>query len=183
VRRYGGVDILVLNAGTQHIAPIAELEEEDWDRLLNVMLKGPYLAIRAAWPWLTRRPGGRVVAIASGSSFRAPRGKAAYAAAKHGLLGLVKVTAIEGAPHGLTANAIAPGGMWTGMLQQQLDAQVELTGQDEHESIEGWRKMQPTGRFVDVEEVASVVSYLASAEASGVNGTCLPVDHGYLVAL
>ena len=109
VRRHGRLDVLVLNAGAQLMAPISEYPEPEWHRLLDVMLTGPFLAIKAAWPYLVARPGGRIIATGSVLSLTAEPFKAAYVAAKHGVVGLIKVAALEGAASGLTANAVAVG--------------------------------------------------------------------------
>src|SRR5207245_2228056 len=110
LERHGRLDALILNAGAQHVAPIPEQAESDWDRLFDVMVKGPWLAMKHAWPHLAR-PGGRVIATASGSSFIAEQYKSAYVAAKHAVLGLVRVAALEGGPLGMTAHAAGPGRM------------------------------------------------------------------------
>jgi 3-hydroxybutyrate dehydrogenase len=179
--RYGRLDVLVLNAGCQHVAPIAEFPEEQWDRLHDVMVKGPFLAIRAAWPELIRRPGGRIVVTASGSSFIAERFKAAYVAAKHGVLGLVRVAALEGGPLGLTANAVAPAWMRTPMVEGQVAEQMRLHGRTREEVVKSFVTRHPVERFVEPDEVSAAVAFLASPEASGINGVCLPVDLGTLV--
>lgn len=179
--RHGRLDVLVLNAGSQHVAPIAEFPEDAWDRLHDVMVKGPFLAMRAAWPELTRRPGGRIVVTASGSSFIGERFKAAYVAAKHGVLGLVKVAALEGGPVGLTTNAVAPGWMRTPMVEEQLADQMRLHGRTRQQVVNSFVTRHPVDRFVETEEVAAAVAFLASEQASGINGVCVPIDLGTLV--
>ncbi|ADB52806.1 SDR family NAD(P)-dependent oxidoreductase [Conexibacter woesei] len=181
LERHGRLDGLVLNAGVQYLAPIDEHDEAQWDRLHDVMVKGPFLAIRAAWPALTRAPGGRVVVTASGSSFLGEAYKAAYVAAKHGVLGLMKVAALEGAPLGLTANAVAPAWMRTPMVERQLEDQMRLHGKTREEVVMGMVERHPVDRFVEPEEVAHAVAFLLGPEASGINGVCLPVDLGTLV--
>jgi 3-hydroxybutyrate dehydrogenase len=179
--RHGRLDTLILNAGTQHVAPIAEHSEEEWDRLHAVMVKGPFLALRAAWTELVRRPGGRVVVTASGSSYIAEKYKPAYVAAKHGVLGLVKVAALEGADAGLTVNAVAPGWMRTPMVERQLADQMRLHGRSREEVIASFVTRHPVGRFVETDEVAAAVAFLASDRASAISGACLPVDLGTLI--
>lgn len=175
---HGCLDLLVLTAGLQYMAPLAEFPEAQWDRLMNVMAKGPFLAIRAAWPALTARPGSRVVVIASTSSLIAGRYKVAYIAAKHAVLGVVRVAALEGAPFGLTVNAVAPGWVHTGMVEGQLDDQARYFGGTREEVLAGMAEDQPGGRFIAPEEVAAAVLFLASPTASGINGVLLPVDLG-----
>lgn len=180
VERHGRLDVLVLNAGVQHVAPIASFPESEWDRLNDVMVKGPFLAMQAAWPHLTARPGGRVLVTASGSSYIAEANKSAYVAAKHGILGLVKVAALEGAPLGLTANAVAPAWMRTAMVERQLEDQMRLRGLDRQGVLDMMLDRQPVKRFIEPTEVAEVLAFLASPASSGVNGACVPVDLGLL---
>jgi 3-hydroxybutyrate dehydrogenase len=182
LRRYGCIDALVLNAGLQHMAPIREFPEEAWDRLMNVMVKGPYLAMKYAWDALTARPGGRIVVTASVSSFTAEPFKAAYVSAKHAVVGLVRVAALEGGPFGLTANAVAPGGMLTPLIERQLDDHVRLRGITREEVIEGFVARHGVKRLVETQEVANVIAFLASAESSGMTGVCVPVDLGMMAS-
>ncbi|MVT55899.1 SDR family oxidoreductase [Bradyrhizobium yuanmingense] len=171
----GRLDLLVLNAGCQFVAPIEQFPDAEWARLRSVMLDGPFFAIKAAWSALTKSPGGRVVVTASTSSFLGASGKAAYTAAKHGVLGLVRVAALEGAPHGLTVNAVAPGWMDTVMMRDQLEVQAASMGVSTDEVVARFRASQPAKRFVDVREVAATIGFLVSPNASGVNGVCVPI--------
>ncbi|MCK1312534.1 SDR family NAD(P)-dependent oxidoreductase [Bradyrhizobium sp. 23] len=174
----GRLDILVLNAGSQFVAPINQFPDAEWERLRGVMLDGPFFAMKAAWSALTKLPGGRVVVTASTASFAGAPGKAAYVTAKHGILGLVRVAALEGAPHGLTVNAVAPGWMDTKMMRDQLMVQAAATGVSTDEIVACFRTAQLTKRFVDVREVAAVIGFLASPCASGINGECITIDLG-----
>lgn len=180
LRRHGRLDILVLNAGTQLVAPIADYPENEWDRLMDVMAKGPFLAMKYAWPSLTARPGGRIIAIGSVLSVTAEPFKPAYVAAKHAVLGLIQVAALEGAASGLTANAVAPGWMQTPLVERQLADQMRLRRMTREQVIEHMVGSQPGKRFVETIEVADVVAFLASARSSGITGACLPVDLGAL---
>jgi 3-hydroxybutyrate dehydrogenase len=173
---HGRLDVLVLNAGLQHMAPIGEFAEAQWDRLTDVMLKGPFLAIRHAWPELIRRPGGRIVITASTSALVGEAFKAGYVSAKHGVAGLMKVAALEGAPHGLNVNAVAPGWMWTPMAEGQIDDQARLHGRTREEVLADMDVHNPAGRMIEPREVAEVIAFLASERASAVSGTCIPVD-------
>lgn len=177
--RHGRLDALILNAGAQHVAAIPEFPESEWDRLFDVMVKGPWLAMKHAWPHVAR-PGGRIVVTASGSSFIAEQFKSAYVAAKHAALGLVRVAALEGGPLGMTANAVGPGWMRTPMVENQLADQMHLHGRTREEVIESMVDRHPVKRFVEPEEVANTIAFLASAEASGINGSFVPVDLGTL---
>jgi 3-hydroxybutyrate dehydrogenase len=180
LKRFGRLDILVLNAGTQHMAPIPEFSDEKWSELLDVMLTGPFKTIRAAWPELTSRRGSRILVTASTSSFVAEPFKAAYVAAKHGVLGLVKVAALEGAEFGLTANAVAPSWMRTPMVEGQVADRVRLLGKPEQEVIADLVTSHAEKRFVEPSEVAAALAFLAGPEASAITGVCLPVDLGSL---
>ncbi|MFI5958887.1 SDR family NAD(P)-dependent oxidoreductase [Cryptosporangium sp. NPDC051539] len=177
---HGRLDALVLNAGVQHVSPLESFPEDQWDRLMNVMVKGPFLAMRTAWPHLTARPGGRIVVTASGSSYIGEANKAAYVAAKHAVLGLVKVAAIEGGPAGLTANAVAPGWMRTPMVENQVEEQMRLRGLDRQGVLDLMLERSPVKRFVETDEAANLIAFLAGPESSGLNGTCTPVDLGLL---
>lgn len=181
VARFGRIDVLVPNAGTQHTAAIPDYPVEEWDRLMSVMARGPFLAAKFAWPYLTERPGGRIVVTASASSFVAERTKSAYVAAKHAVLGFVRTAALEGAPHGLTANAVAPAWMRTPLIETHIADKITTGRQTRKEVLEAMLSRHPVSRFVELDEVAEAVLFLASEGASGINGACLPVDLGTLV--
>lgn len=181
LERHGRLDILVLNAGVQHVSPIDEYAEEQWDRLQNVMLKGPFLAVKHAWRELVSRPGGRVVFTASSSSFAAEPFKVAYIAAKHGVLGLMRAVAVEGGPHDLTANAVCPGLMMTQLIERQLPEQMRARGVSREEIIADWTSANAIKRPVETSEVAAVIAFLASPAASGITGAAVPVELGELI--
>jgi 3-hydroxybutyrate dehydrogenase len=176
LEQHGTLDVLVLNAGLQHMAPIAEFPETQWDRLTDVMLKGPFLALKHAWPQLIRRPGGRIVFTASTTALVGEAYKAAYVASKHGVAGLMKVAALEGARHGLNVNAVAPGWMWTSMAEGQIDDHARLQGRTREEILAQMDDHNPAGRLIEPREVAEVIAFLASDRASAISGTCIPVD-------
>ena len=178
--RHGRLDMLILNAGAQAMNPIASYSEADWDRLMNLMVKGPFLAMKFAWPHLTRQPGGRIIVTSSTAGLVGAPYKAAYVAAKHAVLGLVKVAALEGAAAGLTANAVAPGWMFTSLAENQIRDHMRLRGISRDEVIASMAAEQPAGRFVEVTEVASLITFLAGQGGSAINGTCIPIDTGTL---
>jgi 3-hydroxybutyrate dehydrogenase len=180
IAAHGRLDVLVLNAGVQHLAPMPDFPEERWRELIDVMVTGPFLAMKHAWPHLIRRSGGRILVTASTSSFVAERFKAAYVAAKHGVLGLVKVAALEGAPHGLTANAVAPSWMRTPLVEDQVADRAALSGLTAEQVIAEMVSDQAAPRFVEPSEVAATLAFLAGPAASGITGTCVPVDLGAL---
>lgn len=176
---HGRIDSLVLNAGVQHVAPLGAFPEAEWDRLEGVMLKGPFLGLRAAWQELVQS-GGSATVVASANAFLAEPGKVAYNAAKAGTLGLIRTAALEGAPVGVRVNGIAPGWMRTPMAEGQLDELASQPGMDRLRAAAQLLARQPSGRFVELEEVAAVAVFLATDAAVGINGACIPVDHGYV---
>jgi 3-hydroxybutyrate dehydrogenase len=180
-QQLGGIDILVLNAGVQHVAPIQHFPEAQWDRLHDVMVKGAWLAMRDAWTDLTATPGGRVIAVGSTSSYRSERGKIAYDAAKTALLGVVRTAALEGLEHGLTVNAIAPTWMRTQFIEWQIEARAEAAGITAAEAVAAMLEKHPARRFLEVQEAAEVVAFLASPKSSAITGSSIPVDLGELL--
>ena len=177
----GPVDILVNNAGMQHVAPVDEFPVAKWDLLIALNLSAAFHTIRLALPAMKATGWGRVVNIASAHGLVASTHKAAYVAAKHAVVGLAKVAALEGGPLGLCANAVAPGLMWTRLIERQLDDQARLRNLSREEVIERIDVSQPV-RAVTTHEVAELMSFLASDRASGISGTCIPVDLGLLVS-
>jgi 3-hydroxybutyrate dehydrogenase len=180
LQRHGRLDILVLNAGAQAMNPIAGYVEADWDRLMDLMAKGPFLAMKFAWPQLTRQPGGRIIVTSSTAGLVGAPYKAAYVAAKHAVLGLVKVAALEGAAAGLTANAVAPGWMRTPLADNQIRDHIRLRGISRDDVLASMIAEQPAHRFVEVAEVAGLITFLAGPGGSAINGACIPVDTGTL---
>lgn len=180
LERHGRLDILILNAGAQAMNPIVSYSEDDWDRLMNLMVKGPFLAMKFAWPHLTREPGGRIIVTSSTLGLEGAPYKAAYVAAKHAVLGLVKVAALEGAAAGLTANAVAPGWMRTSIADNQIRDHMRLRGMSRDEVIAAMVAEQPARRFVETAEVARLITFLAGEGGSAINGACIPADTGTL---
>ncbi len=178
--RFGAVDILVNNAGIQHVAPTESFPAERWDAVLAVNLSAPFHTIRAALPGLQRRRSGRIINIASVHGLVASIHKSAYVAAKHGLVGLTKVVALENATNGITCNAICPGWVLTPLLQKQIDARSKQenipVGQAAREML---REKQPSETFTSVEDVAALALFLCSAAASNITGAALSVDGGW----
>lgn len=179
LERHGRLDTLVLNAGVQHKSPLPVFPEAQWDRLQDVMVKGPFLALRAAWAPLTASRGSAVV-IASTSGMRAEPEKTAYCASKAGVLGLMRSAALEGGALGVRVNAIAPGWMRTEMALGQVRNLAELHGIGEDEALERLLVQQPVKRFVELPEVAAAALFLASDAASAITGITLPVDLGLM---
>ncbi len=180
VDRFGRLDILVNNAGLQHVAPIQEFDEEKWDLLIGVMLTGPFLLTRYAFPHMLRQKFGRIINIASAHGLVASPFKAAYVSAKHGLLGLTKVIALEGAAHNITAVAVCPGYVRTPLVSQQITDQAKAHGISEEEVMEKVILVpQAIKRLLEPDEVADMVVFLCGDRASGVTGTHIAMDLGW----
>lgn len=179
-RAFGPVDILVNNAGVQHVAPLEEFPPERWDAIVSINLSAVFHATRVALGTMKERGWGRIVNIASAHGLIASPFKSAYVAAKHGVVGLTKVTALEAAESGVTCNAVCPGYVWTPLVANQVVQQAEAHGLSEKEVI---RKVflaeQPTRRFATVEEIAGTVAFLCSSAAASITGVALPVDGGW----
>lgn len=178
LERHGRLDIVVLNAGVQHVAPIESFPIHEFDRLLAVMLRGPFLMMRQAWPHLIASRSGRIVVVSSPNSERAEPYKCAYNAAKAGVLGLVRTAAVEGGPHAITANAVGPGIMDTPLIRNQLDRYAGLDNVSPDELLNTWLTSHATPRFVKTQEVADTIAFLSGPTASAITGTYLPVDLG-----
>jgi 3-hydroxybutyrate dehydrogenase len=172
----GRLDIVVLNAGLQYMAPIDEYPIAKWDEIFSVIVKSAFITIREAWPALTASPTGRIVAVGSRASFVGASHKAAYVAAKHALLGLIRVAAIEGASSDITANLLAPGWVDTPLLRGQIPDQARLLGVTEGEAIDAMKAQTPKGRFLAPAEVARLAGFLASDAASALSGAVLEVN-------
>ena len=179
LRLHGKLDVLVLNAGIQHKSPIEEFPDDRWDALHNVMLRGPFQAMRTAWPHL-RASRGNIVVISSTSAVAAEPSKAAYVSAKAGVAGLVRAAALDGAIDGIRVNAVAPGWMRTPMAEAQVAELARDRGIPESNAMRLLLDRQPLGRFVELSEVADAVMFLASDRASAITGILLPVDGGLL---
>jgi 3-hydroxybutyrate dehydrogenase len=174
------VDILVNNAGLQHVRPIEEFEPEKFRLLLTIMLEAPFLLVRAALPRMYERGFGRIINISSVHGLRASPYKSAYVAAKHGLEGLSKVTALEGGPHGVTSVCIDPGYVRTPLVEKQIADQARLHGIPESEVVETVLLTESAiKRLVEPAEVASLARWLAGADAGMVTGASYTIDGGW----
>ncbi|GGJ22519.1 3-hydroxybutyrate dehydrogenase [Neoroseomonas lacus] len=179
-RAFGPTDILVNNAGIQHVAPIEDFPPEKWDAITAINLSAAFHATRAALGAMKERGWGRILNIASAHGLIASPFKSAYVAAKHGVIGLTKVTALEAAEFGVTCNAVCPGYVWTPLVAGQVAAQARAHGLSETEVIRTiFLAEQPTRRFATVEEIAATVAFLCSDGAASITGVALPVDGGW----
>jgi 3-hydroxybutyrate dehydrogenase len=180
VAALGRVDILVNNAGIQHVSSITEFPEAQWRRIIEIMLTSPFILTKAALPGMYERGWGRVVNIASVHALRASPYKSAYVAAKHGLLGLTRVTALEGAEQGVTCNAVCPSYVRTPLIEKQIADQARIHGIPESEVVEKIMVAEaPIRRLLEPSEVAGFVGYLCSDDASGITGSAQMIDCGW----
>jgi 3-hydroxybutyrate dehydrogenase len=178
--RWGRLDILVNNAGLQHVAPIESFPTERFEFLLKVMLVAPFLAIRQAFPIMKRQGWGRIINVASINGLVGFAGKAGYNSAKHGVVGLTKVAALEGAPHGITVNAVCPGYVDTPLVRNQLADLARTRGVPLEKVLEEViYPLVPMRRLLTVEDVSGYVAFLAGDRARCVTGVPVVVDGGY----
>jgi len=179
-RELGGVDILVNNAGIQHVAPVDQFPPEKWDAVIAINLSASFHSIRAALPKMKARNWGRIINIASTHGLVASVNKAAYVAAKHGIVGLTKVVALETATTGVTCNAICPGWVLTPLVQKQIDAIADR----ERISPDAARmkllgEKQPSLEFSTPEQIGATALFLCSDAAAQIRGIAMPVDGGW----
>ena len=176
----GRVDVLVNNAGIQHVAPIEEFPDERWDAVIAINLSANFHAIKAALPQMKQRGWGRIINIASAHGLVASTNKVAYVTAKHGVVGLTKVVALETAGTAITCNAICPGWVLTPLVQKQID---DLAARDKIPQAEAKRRLlsekQPSGEFVTTEQIGALALYLCSDAAAQIRGAALSIDGGW----
>jgi len=180
LKEFGAIDVLVNNAGIQHVAPIEEFPVDKWNAILAINLSASFHAIRLALPAMKARKWGRIINIASAHALVASPFKSAYVAAKHGIAGLTKTVALEVAEHGITMNAICPGYVWTPLVQKQIPDTARARGLTEQQVINDvLLHAQPTKKFVQIEEVAAFAAFLASDAAASITGAVLPIEGGW----
>ena len=179
-RELGGLDVLVNNAGFQHISPIVDFPEDTWDTMLHVMLTAPFLLSRYAWNLLGKSGQGRIINIASVHGQVASPFKSAYISAKHGLIGFTRTAALEGAATGITVNAICPAYVRTPLVDRQLEDQAR-TRNIPIEEVVSKVMLEPAAikQLLEPEDVAALVSYVASRAAWGMTGAVLNLDLGW----
>lgn len=180
MERAGPVDILVNNAGMQHVAPIEQFPPEKWDAILALNLSAAFHTARLAVPHMKAQRWGRIICTASAHSLAASPFKSAYVAAKHGIAGLTKVLALELAEHGVTANCISPGYVWTPLVENQIPDTMAARGMTREQVLnEVLLAKQPTRKFVQPEEVAALAVFLCRDEAQNINGANYSIDGGW----
>ena len=176
----GPVDILVNNAGMQHVAPVEDFPPEKWDAVIALNLSAAFHTARLAVPHMNAQGWGRIIATASAHSKAASPFKAAYVAAKHGIDGLTKVLALELAEHGITANCISPGYVWTPLVENQIPDTMAARGLTREQVMNDvLLAKQPTKKFVQPSEVAAMAVFLCRDEAQNINGANLSIDGGW----
>ncbi len=181
--KLGGPDILINNAGIQHVAPIEEFPIASWDAIIAINLSSAFHTIRAALPGMKAKKWGRIINTASAHSLVASPFKSAYVTAKHGLAGLTKTVALEAATFGVTANCISPGYVWTPLVEKQIPDTMQARNMTREQVMNDVLLAgQPTKQFVTVEQVAALALYLCRDEAASITGANLSVDGGWTAA-
>jgi 3-hydroxybutyrate dehydrogenase len=179
-KELGSVDILVNNAGIQHVEPIETFPDDDWEMVLSTNLSAAFYTTKAALPGMKKRKWGRIINISSAHGLIASPFKSAYVAAKHGMIGLTKTTALETAQEGITANAICPGYVWTPLVQKQIPEQAKAHHMSEEEVVKQvLLKEQPNRQFATVEQMGALAVFLSSDAGATITGTSIPVDGGW----
>jgi 3-hydroxybutyrate dehydrogenase len=177
---FGSLDILVNNAGVQFVSPVEEFPDERWNAIQAIMLSASFQTIKAAVPGMKRRGWGRILNVASAHGLVASPFKSAYVAAKHGQIGLTKSVALELAETGVTCNAICPGYVRTTLVEAQIESQAKAHALPREQVIRDViLAVQPTKRFVEVEEIAALAVFLCREEARSITGAAIPIDGGW----
>ncbi|MES2157681.1 MAG: 3-hydroxybutyrate dehydrogenase [Pseudomonadota bacterium] len=177
---FGGVDILINNAGTQHVAPVEEFPVDKWNLIIALNLTSAFHTTRLAIPYMKSKKWGRIIQTASAHSLAASPFKSAYVTAKHGLAGFTKTVALEVATYGITANCISPGYVWTPLVENQIPDTMKARGLTREQVINDVLLAgQPTKQFVTVDQVASMALYLCSDAAASITGANMSIDGGW----
>ncbi|HEX5778184.1 MAG TPA: 3-hydroxybutyrate dehydrogenase [Xanthobacteraceae bacterium] len=179
-KRFGSIDVLVNNAGIQHVAPIDEFPPERWDTIIAINLSSAFHTTRAAVPGMKKRKWGRIINIASAHGLVASAQKVAYVAAKHGIVGVTKSVAVELANDGITCNAICPGWVLTALVQKQIEARAASSGKSaKDEEIALLAEKQPMLAFTTPESIAELALFLCSGSATTITGAAYTIDGGW----
>ena len=180
---FGGIDILINNAGVQHVAPIEDFPVEKWDQIIAINLSSAFHGMRAAVPGMKKRGWGRIISTASAHSLVASPFKSAYVSAKHGIAGLTKTVALETATFGVTVNCISPGYVWTPLVEKQIPETMKARNLTKEQVINDvLLAAQPTKQFVTVDQVGALAVFLCSDAARNITGALLPIDGGWTAA-
>ncbi len=179
-KAFGKVDVLVNNAGIQHVEPIETFPVAKWDAIIAINLSAAFHAIRAVVPEMKARKWGRIINVASAHALVASPYKSAYVAAKHGIAGLTKTVALETAEHGITVNAICPGYVLTPLVEKQIPETAKARGITEDEVVKDvLLHAQPTRQFVTTEQIGALAVFLCTDAAASITGTALPIEGGW----
>jgi 3-hydroxybutyrate dehydrogenase len=180
-KEFGALDVLVNNAGIQHVANIEDFPIEKWDAIIAINLSSSFHTIRTAVPGMRKRKWGRIINIASAHGLVASAQKVAYIAAKHGLVGLTKTVAVETANAGVTCNAICPGWVLTPLVQQQIDARAKASGKSvREEEIALLSEKQPMHQFTKPDNIGALAVFLCSDAAATITGSAYSIDGGWV---
>lgn len=180
VETFGSLDVLINNAGMQHVSPIEEFPTEKYELLINIMLVAPFVATKHAFPIMKKQGFGRIINMASINGLVGFAGKAAYNSAKHGVIGLTKVAALEGAEHGITVNAMCPGYVDTPLVRNQLGDLAKTRNVSLEKVLEEViYPLVPQKRLLSVQEISDYTMFLASDKARGITGQAAVLDGGY----
>ncbi|MBH0166318.1 3-hydroxybutyrate dehydrogenase [Fictibacillus sp. 7GRE50] len=181
LQQFGRIDVLINNAGLQYVSPLEEFPTEKFQQLISVMLTAPFIATKHVFPIMKKQRFGRIINMASINGLVGFAGKSAYNSAKHGVIGLTKVAALEGASHGITVNAVCPGYVDTPLVRGQLE-DLAKTRNVELEKVleEVIYPLVPQKRLLDVQEIADYALFLSSENAKGVTGQAIVIDGGYV---
>ncbi|MET3727724.1 3-hydroxybutyrate dehydrogenase [Fictibacillus halophilus] len=181
LKHFGRIDVLINNAGLQYVSPLEEFPTEKFQQLISVMLTAPFIATKHVFPIMKKQGFGRIINMASINGLVGFAGKSAYNSAKHGVIGLTKVAALEGAPFGITVNAVCPGYVDTPLVRGQLE-DLAKTRNVELEKVleEVIYPLVPQKRLLDVQEIADYTLFLSSENAKGVTGQAIVIDGGYV---
>ncbi|MGZ8999154.1 MAG: 3-hydroxybutyrate dehydrogenase [Allosphingosinicella sp.] len=180
---FGAIDILLNNAGTQHVAPIDQFPPAKWDLIIALNLSAAFHTIRLVLPGMKARGWGRIINTASAHSLVASPNKSAYVAAKHGIAGLTKTVALEAATSGVTVNCISPGYVWTPLVENQIPDTMSSRGLTREQVINDvMLSAQPTRKFVTIDQVAGLMLFLCRDEAASITGANMTMDGGWTAA-
>lgn len=179
---FGGIDILINNAGMQYVSPVEDFPTEKWNQVISLNLSAAFYGIKASLPFMRKNSYGRIINIASTHGIIGSAGKAAYVASKHGIIGLTKVIALETAKENITCNAVCPGFVLTPLVEQQIHQKMAVSGRTfEEESAVFVSDKQPSGAFVPAEDIGQACLYLLSPHASQIRGAQIVVDGGWTI--
>lgn len=178
--KYSKVDILVNNAGIQHVSPIEDFPEDKWNFIISLMLTAPFFLTKYVWPSMKAQKWGRIININSVHGIRASEFKVAYISAKHGLSGLTKVAALEGAPYGITVNSICPSYVRTPLVDNQIDDQAKTHGMPREKVIEEiMLKKAAIKKLIEPNDIAEVAKFLCTSAADYITGSMMTIDCGW----